>query len=353
MASLESTPSLNPLYLDAHSDADRKRNVDELVEVLIRQGHYDWYGPRFTDLVQLSVESAHVEARSRQSHASLLDVLELFSNAELRQRVDVALRDSGRDDLQARWLRHRAMRDTEQAEVEQWFLSKLEQLATSPIVERALRGAPTVTLAPALQNGGVILIRVPEVALGSIGASVIGSLLVERIVRFSFMGGFTRFPRPASLIVDEFQKFVGREFERLVPEARKFNIGLVLANQTLSQLSAFDIFRGSQNAAMQSLIMGNVGNFIVQSIGQQDAAVFAMELGLHEQQLRRIGRFSAVVSVTADGSRYRPFTVGLADSRKLPGGTSESVAATVVEQRMQEVEIDLRRDDDEKGENVD
>jgi hypothetical protein len=352
LSSVGSAPCLNPLYLDANDDDDRKRNVDELVEVLIRQGHYDWYGPRFTDLVQLSVESVHVDARQRGVFASLFDVLELFGSTEMRARVDRALRDAGRQDLQARWARHRAMKDTEQAEVEQWFLSKIEQLSTSRILHRAFTGQPTVALTPTLRAGGVVLIRVPEIAVGSIGASVVGGLLLERIVRFAFQGGFTETPRPASMIVDEFQKFVGREFERLVPEARKFNIGLIMANQTLSQLSAFDIFKGSQNAALQSLILGNVGNFIVQSVGQQDASVFAQELGLTEQQLRRIGRYSAVVSVSADGLRFRPFTVSLADSRKLPGASSEAVATDVVERRMQEVETDLTKPSDAEEEDA-
>jgi hypothetical protein len=259
----------------------------------------------------------------------------------MRNRVDAALRAAGRSDLQARWSRHRAQKDTEQAEVEQWFLSKLEELGTSSIVRRALTGQPTVALTPTLQRRGIVLIKVPEIALGSLGASVLGGIIMERIVRFAFRGGFVASERPASIVVDEFQKFVGREFERLVPEARKFNIGLVIANQTLSQLSAFDLFRGSQNSAMQSLILGNVGNFVVQSVGQQDAQIFAQEFGIGESQLRRIGRYSAAVSFTADGRRHGPFTVKLADSRKLPGATSEAVAVDVVERRMQQVESDL------------
>jgi hypothetical protein len=350
LSSAEGAPSINPLYLDARNEEDRKRNVEELVDVLIRRGHHEWYGPRFAELLRLSLESLHVEAEQRGGHASLVDVLELFESADLRSRVDVALRTAHRLDLQAGWRRHRAMRETEQAEVEQWFLSKIGEFSTSRILERALSGPPTVALEPALRTGGVILVRVPEVAIGTAGAAVVGSLVLERIVRFALRGGFLSAPRPASMVVDEFQKFVGKEFERLVPEARKFNIGLVLANQTLSQLSAFDLFRGAQNSAIQSLILGNVGNFIVQSIGQQDAVVFSKELGLHDNQLRRIGRYSAVVSVTAQGLRYRPFTVSLADSQKLPGGSAEAVASEVVERRMQDLEIDLIGPSDSQSE---
>jgi hypothetical protein len=331
--------SINPIYLDATTHEESMRNVDELVEILVRRGRYDWYGPRFSDLFRLAVESLMVREEAEGRAACFLDIEEFFVDADSREAIRQSMSSLHRPDLAARWRGHNAIGVDDRSQVEQWFLSKLGEFRSSTHLRSALSGTPTVSLVSMLKMPSVILVKIPESQIGVAGASLIGSLLLERIVRFALGGGFTGRSQPVSIVVDEFQKFIGKEFARLVPEARKFNVALLLANQTLSQLSEFDIFRGDVDAGLRDLILGNVGNFIVQSIGHKDATVFGAELEMSAEALGRIDRYEAVVSVTVDGRRYAPFTARMADASGLPGRTAPDVAEAQLLDRMREVSI--------------
>jgi hypothetical protein len=131
---------------------------------------------------------------------------------------------------------------------------------------------------------------------------------------------------PASLIVDEFQNFVGTSFVTLIPEARKFKLGITVANQTLSQLASFSPHEGLRNDGLSQIILGNVGNLIIQSVGRHDAERIAVEVGMSASDLSRIGKYTALVQLTVSGERLDPFTVRLSASSERPGAVAEAVA---------------------------
>jgi hypothetical protein len=69
--------------------------------------------------------------------------------------------------------------------------------------------------------------------------------------------------------VDEFQNFATDSFVRILSEARKYRLDLVLAHQFLGQVS--DLLRQA--------VFGNVDNFISFKVGSEDSPVIARELG--------------------------------------------------------------------------
>lgn len=70
------------------------------------------------------------------------------------------------------------------------------------------------------------------------------------------------------LVADEFQNLVGREFETVLAEGRRFGLSLVAAHQTLSQMPA----------GMRSLLLGNVGAKALFRLGREDAATMSKDL---------------------------------------------------------------------------
>ncbi|WP_231106593.1 type IV secretory system conjugative DNA transfer family protein, partial [Streptobacillus moniliformis] len=129
---------------------------------------------------------------------------------------------------------------------------------------------PDISLEAILGTHSALIIRVPTIGLGVGPSRFLGSLVVERVLRYTMEHGFNDLSDPASLVVDEFQTFVGTSFLQLIPEARKFNLAITIANQTLSQLSAFSSYEGSRSSDMMQVVLGNVGNLIVQPIGRID-----------------------------------------------------------------------------------
>ena len=83
-------------------------------------------------------------------------------------------------------------------------------------------------------------------------------------------------------------------------EARKFGVGLVLANQHLTQL----------DAALRGALLGNVGTLIAFRLSADDAIAlepeFAPELRAHD--LARLGRHEIALKLAVAGVTSAPFT---------------------------------------------
>ena len=334
-------PSVNPIYLDARNEQDVHRNIDELVQLFIRSSHHQFAGPRFADLMRLCFESLLAVSDEKTRWASIGDVTNLIEDVTYRTAVTRQLDGLGRADLSRRWKLHERMQQTQQAEVEQWFISKFADFRSSGAFQQSTSGKPDVSFRRALERGSVILVKIPRPILGDAATRFLGSLIVERVFRYTLEGIFSSSAVPASMIVDEFQHFVGSSFERLVPEARKFNIGLTIANQTLSQLREFSAYEGARSDSLFQILMGNVGNLIIQGVGRQDARLLAPEVGVDEGDLLRIGRFSALAQLTVDWERGESFVVTMKDSSDYPSPVAEAVASSEATRMLERAGADV------------
>ncbi len=197
-------------------------------------------------------------------NASLADVPNLVEDRRYRDQQVRRLKGLGRGDSEAQVGRApsdevgRASRNRTVVDLQ------IPDFRRSTKFMQAVSGRPSVSLDEILSRDTALLIRVPTTGLGVGPSKFLGSLIVERVLRHTLEKGFSQFDYPASLIVDEFQTFVGTSFVQLIPEARKFNLGLTLANQTLSQLSTFSLFEGGRSSVMEDAILGNAGNLIIQ-----------------------------------------------------------------------------------------
>lgn len=100
-------------------------------------------------------------------------------------------------------------------------------------------------------------------------ADLLGSLLMAKIQ----MAAFSRADLPQNkrvpfyLYIDEFQNYASESFSVILSEARKYGLSLVMAHQTLAQISD----------ELRSLILGNAGIQVYFRINRQDANLLAKE----------------------------------------------------------------------------
>jgi hypothetical protein len=80
---------------------------------------------------------------------------------------------------------------------------------------------------------------------------------------------------PFFLYVDEFQNFVGDDFETILSEARKYALGLTLAHQNLDQI----------DRKLRSAILGNTLAQVFFRTSNQDATTLAAEIGQREKAI--------------------------------------------------------------------
>ena len=314
----EFLPCVNPLSLDIRTGRERSLAVEELLELIVRRGHSTWAGPRFEDTIRLALDLLEDGSPASQ-RASILDIGRVFRDPAFQKKLLEHVPDDS--DLRNRWNLFNEMKATDQAEVAHWATGKFTDLERSAVLECVLAAQPaSFSLRDCIRSGGIFIARLPEGVIGTRAASFLGSLFVSRIARHiterfaqaGDSGGFY-------LYVDEFQKFVGHEFQQLIPEARKFRLGITLAHQNIDQLRSFDRFTNLTESAVLNQILGNAGTIIAFKMAQKDAERIGLELGVTASELLRIRRFEAVVRTVRAGAETDPVTVAVQDALEDPG----------------------------------
>ena len=100
-------------------------------------------------------------------------------------------------------------------------------------------------------------------------ADLLGSLLMAKVqvAAFSRSDVPQRKRVPFYLYIDEFQNFASDSFATILSEARKYGLSLIMAHQTLAQISP----------ELRSLILGNTGIQVYFRVNRQDAQLLAKE----------------------------------------------------------------------------
>lgn len=114
----------------------------------------------------------------------------------------------------------------------------------------------------------ILLIKLDKGKLKG-SADLLGSLLMAKIQMAAFSRSDVSQNKrtPFYLYIDEFQNFASESFSVILSEARKYGLSLIMAHQTLAQIST----------ELRSLILGNAGIQVYFRLNRQDAQLLAKE----------------------------------------------------------------------------
>lgn len=150
------------------------------------------------------------------------------------------------------------------------LLSRLDGFLRSRIVRNIVgQSRAKLDLADVMQGGKVFLARLAKGQIGEENSFLLGSLLLAKLNQLALM----RQALPASerraffCYADEFQHFTTPSMESLATEGRKYRFGLILAHQTLAQLS--------ETPRIESALLANCHTRIAFRIGEGDAKKLA------------------------------------------------------------------------------
>jgi hypothetical protein len=146
-----------------------------------------------------------------------------------------------------------------------------------------------------MDNQKILLIKLDKGKLKGNG-DLLGSLLMAKIQMAAFSRSDIPQPRrvPFYLYIDEFQNYAADSFSVVLSEARKYGLSLILAHQTLSQVSS----------ELRSLILGNCGIQVYFRVARKDAELLAKE------GFEYSGYNIKSVSLTLSHSYYKFWTLG-------------------------------------------
>jgi hypothetical protein len=138
--------------------------------------------------------------------------------------------------------------------------------------------------------------------LGEDNSALLGAMLITQI-QLSAMNRVFQSQQDRSdfyLYVDEFQNFATEAFIKILSEARKFKLNLIVANQYMSQLER----------PIQDALFGNVGSILSFVVGNQDAFLLSKEFGQTKfppEDLVKLGRYQIICKLSIDSETNQPF----------------------------------------------
>jgi len=186
-----------------------------------------------------------------------------------------------------------------------WVASKLVEFLGFPSM-RAIFDSPrsTVRFDQCMNEGKIVLVNLAKGLLSERLASFFGRLLLAKLQAAAFQR--IRMPkerrRPFFVYVDEFQNLAGQHFITLLSEGRKFGVGLVLANQYLTQI---------QDQRLREGLLSNVGNFLIFRVSPQDAELLGPFVwpSFSKVDLGSLPNWAAVACLQAHGTALLPFVL--------------------------------------------
>lgn len=191
----------------------------------------------------------------------------LFFDSEYRCRILERITD---ESVKGFWLRYGELSKEKQSALALPVLNKVSLLFATKALRRTLSNPKPLDLGRHLNTpGSIILVSLAADELHGAGR-MMGNLMLASICRevFARVGIPEKDRNPVRLYVDEFEHFTAKAFEHILAEGRRFGLTLVIAHQTLAQLSP----------RVRSMILNNVGVKAVFRTGREDGGTLSRDL---------------------------------------------------------------------------
>jgi hypothetical protein len=241
-------------------------------------------------------------------NSTLADVLKLLANKNFRDKMVEKIKDPN---LIHFWKQEfDKMPERLQKEAIAPLQNKVGQFVLSPLIRNVI-GQPrgSFRIDEVMNEGKILIANLSQGRLGEDNANLLGAMLITKI-QLAAMGRVDIHEgqrRDFYLYVDEFQNFATTSFIKILSEARKYRLNLMLANQYMAQIPE----------EVQKAILGNVGTMISFTAGAEDALILQKEFSevFSQNDLVNLSKFQIAVKLMIDGHSSRPF---LAHTLPLP-----------------------------------
>ncbi len=182
------------------------------------------------------------------------------------------------------------------------ILNKVGQFISSTNIRDTVAHAKSkINIQEIMDQKKILIADLSTGRLGEDNSALLGAMLITQI-QLSAMNRVFQAAEDRSdfyLYVDEFQNFATDSFIKILSEARKFKLNLIIANQYMSQL----------DRTIQDAILGNVGSIMSFVVGNQDAFILAKEFGpqFPPEDLVKIGKYQIISKLSIDSETTQPF----------------------------------------------
>ena len=191
------------------------------------------------------------------------------------------------------------------------ILNKIGAFITNPFLAKVLvSDRKQISFRSCMDQGKIIIINLAKGILGEDASTVLGGLLINSIglAAFSRSDILENMRVTFYVYVDEFQSFSTLSIANMLSELRKYKVGMILANQFLSQLKP----------EIRDAVLGNVGTLISFRLGVTDAKYMQDEFYpiFNFSDIISLPNYEIYLKLMIDGNPSRPFSATTLEPKK-------------------------------------
>jgi hypothetical protein len=281
--------------LEAKNESQKELIASGVLSIFKKlYGAVSW-GPRLEHILRNAVLTLVNTPGSDLTH-----IVEILTNKSFRNQVVGNLTNQT---LKNFWINEFDRMDPKfQNEAVSPILNKVGQFIASTNIRNTVAHAKSkINIQEIMDQKKILIADLSTGRLGEDNSALLGAMLITQIQLSAMNRVFQAAEDRADfyLYVDEFQNFATEAFIKILSEARKFKLNLIIANQYMSQL----------DKTIQDAILGNVGSLISFVVGNQDAKVLASEFGptFPPEDLVKIGKYQVICKLSIDSETTQPF----------------------------------------------
>ncbi|MDR0463300.1 MAG: type IV secretion system DNA-binding domain-containing protein [Pseudomonadales bacterium] len=301
-ADVERTVKIN--LFEGKNIEHRELIASGIVSIFQKLYAYTW-GPRLEHILRNTLLTL-----LQSEEAKMSDIIDLLTDKKFRKGILNNLEDPV---LRSFWFgEFEPLQDRQRNEAIAPILNKVGQFVSSPLVRNVVNSSKgSFSIEQVMDEGKILLVNLSQGKLGEDNATLLGAMMITKI-QLAAMGR-VNIPeeerRDFYLYVDEFQNFATDSFIKILSEARKYRLSLILANQYIAQIPE----------EVRAAIFGNCGTLASFVMGAEDAAFFSKEYGekYSVDDLVSLNRHQIINRITIDNIISSPFpalTLPLASS---------------------------------------
>ncbi|MDD5693473.1 MAG: ATP-binding protein [Patescibacteria group bacterium] len=310
-----------PLGLNLFSAKTQEQKdfvIQESIAMLYRlydPGHTGIMGPRFEHWFR----NAALALMADPTGGTFIDVPKIFTDdkflaEKLKYVTDPVVRNF--------WINEMGQTsDYHKSEMLGWFVGKFGAFMTNMTMRNIIgQVESSLNFRQIMDDKKILLINLAKGQVGEENMKLLGMICVAQM----FMGAMSRVDTPENqrcdfyLYVDEFQNFATDTFEKILSEARKFKLNLIVGNQYIGQLAE----------PIRDSVFGNVGNLVSFRVGNEDAEYLAKQFSpvFNQQDLINLENYHSVAKILIDAKPTRAFSMR---GYNYPPGASKEVGDAI------------------------
>lgn len=257
-------------------------------------------GPRF----EHAVRNAMLTVMGAEPGGTFVEIMRILTDARYVQELLPRVTDPI---VRRYWTDQIAQTsDFHKSEVLDYITSKFGRFVTNKLIRNIIgQSQSSFDLREVMDTGKILLINLAKGSLGEENSNFLGLILVPRILMAAMSRGDVPMEqrRDFYFYVDEFQNFATPDFAVILSEARKYRLGLCVANQ----------FIGQVEEEVKNAVFGNVGSIISFRVGVTDASYLAHEFTptFGEDDLLNVERYHSYVKTIVNNEPVPPFSLDM------------------------------------------